>query len=323
MNLKFSDKHVNMLIIWSILILLVLLLASLITFLCVFWGTDLSKEMNDWGAYAACLSAPFTFASVLLAYRAFRKQSETARHTTFDTLFSQMLANHHNLYQKAVKEDSLVFYRFCRFFIQNGKFSETPEGMYVFWEAYRQYIGARFANFDNYFKYIYYEVNWVCRQEIFNDEEKKRYVRMIQSQMNNEELFCYVVNLLAYYYLDNVRNENNDSLIITGHDEYLGLLRNHSFFEDLYLSPLWKSHFKKIDDESKSLLLMEDFKKKVAGFQIKEENKGVLGNLQSQTILSERFDACLDDVAKKVYMRDVLERDRLLICSVNANVGSI
>lgn len=323
MNLKFSDKHVNMLIIWSIIILLVLLLASLITFLCVFWGTDLSKEMNDWGAYAACLSAPFTFASVLLAYRAFRKQSETARHTTFDTLFSQMLANHHNLYQKAVKEDSLVFYRFCRFFIQNDEFSETPEGMYVFWEAYRQYIGARFANFDNYFKYIYYEVDWVCRQEIFNDEEKKRYVRMIQSQMNNEELFCYVVNLLAYCYLDNVRNENNDSLIITGHDEYLGLLRNHSFFEDLYLSPLWKSHFKKIDDESKSLLLMEDFKKKVAGFQIKEENKGVLGNLQSQTILSERFDACLDDVAKKVYMRDVLERDRLLICSVNANVGSI
>ena len=311
MKLDFSNKCVNNLIIWSIIILLVLLLASLITFLCVFWGTDLSKDMSDWGAYAACLGVPFTFASVLLAYRAFRKQSETARHTTFDTLFSQMLANHHNLYQKAVKEDSLVFYRFCRFFIQNNKFSETPEGMYVFWEAYRKFIGARFANFDNYFKYIYYEVNWVCRQEIFNDGEKKRYVRMIQSQMNNEELFCYVVNLLAYYYLDQVRRgvkDFNDSIKMTEHYKYLESLRNHSFFNDLYLSPLWKSHFAKIDDESKKLLLTEDFMKDVAGFRINEENKGVLGNLQSQTILSERFDACLDDVQRKVNTRNVFRR---------------
>lgn len=303
MSLNFSDKRVNNLIIGSIIILLVLLLASLITFLCVFLGTDLSKEMSDWGAYAACLSAPFTFASVLLAYRAFRKQSETARHTTFDTLFSQMLANHHNLYQKAVKEDSLVFYRFCRFFIQNGKFSETLEGMYVFWEAYRQYIGARFANFDNYFKYIYYEVNWVCRQEIFNDEEKKRYVRMIQSQMNNEELFCYVVNLLAYYYLDQVRRgvkDFNDSIKITEHYKYLESLRNHSFFNDLYLSPLWESHFKKIDDESKKLLLTEDFMKDVAGFRINEENMGVLGNLQSKKVVNKQFVACLGDILGKM-----------------------
>ena len=299
MNLKFSDKHVNMLIIWSIIILLVLLLASLITFLCVFWGTDLSKEMSDWGAYAACLSAPFTFASVLLAYRAFRKQSETARHTTFDTLFSQMLANHHNLYQKAVKEDSLVFYRFCRFFIQNGKFPETPKGMYVFWEAYRQYIGARFANFDNYFKYIYYEVDWVCRQEIFNDEEKKRYVRMIQSQMNNEELFCYVVNLLAYYYLVQVRN-GDKGIEKTGHYKYLKSLRDHSFFEDLYLSPLWESHFAKIDDESKELLLTGRYMKDVCEFRDNEKKVGVLGNLQSKKVVNKQFDACLDDVQGKM-----------------------
>ena len=302
MKLDFSNKCVNNLIIGSIFILLVLLLSFWGAFLYVFWWTDLSKEMSDWGAYATCLGIPFTFASVLLAYRAFRKQSETARHTTFDTLFSQMLANHHNLYQKAVKEDSLVFYRFCRFFIQNDEFSKTPKGMYVFWEAYRQYIGARFANFDNYFKYIYYEVDWVCRQEIFNDEEKKRYVRMIQSQMNNEELFCYVVNLLAYCYLNRVRHgvnnlgKNEDS----EHSKYLKSLRDHSFFNDLYLSPLWESHFKKIDDESKKLLLTEDFMKDVAGFRINEENMGVLGNLQSKKVVNKQFDACLDDVQGKM-----------------------
>ena len=280
MNLDFSNKCVNNLIIGSIIILLVLLLASLITFLCVFWGTDLSKEMNDWGAYAACLSAPFTFASVLLAYRAFRKQSETARHTTFDTLFSQMLANHHNLYQKAVgNENSNIFHEMCVSFRDcSHKDPMSPKEIFEFWNAYREKIGADFANFDNYFKYIYYEVNWVCRQEIFNDEEKKRYVRMIQSQMNNEELFCYVVNLLAYYYLDQVRRgvkDFNDSIKITEHYKYLESLRNHSFFNDLYLSPLWESHFKKIDDESKKLLLTEDFMKDVAGFRINEENMGV------------------------------------------------
>ena len=134
---------------------------------------------------------------------------------------------------------------------------------------------------------------------------------MIQSQMNNEELFCYVVNLLAYYYLDQVRRgvkDFNDSIKITEHYKYLESLRNHSFFNDLYLSPLWKSHFAKIDDESKKLLLTEDFMKDVAGFRINEENKGVLGNLQSQTILSERFDACLDDVQRKVNTRTVFRR---------------
>lgn len=299
MNLDFSNKCVNNLIIGSIFILLVLLLSFWGAFLYVFWWTDLSKEMSDWGAYATCLGIPFTFASVLLAYRAFRKQSETARHTTFDTLFSQMLANHHNLYQKAVKEDSLVFYRFCRFFIQNDKFSETPKGMYVFWEAYRQYIGARFANFDNYFKYIYYEVNWVCRQEIFNDEEKKRYVRMIQSQMNNEELFCYVINLLAYYYLVQVRN-GDKGIEKTGHYKYLKSLRDHSFFEDLYLSPLWESHFKKIDDESKELLLTGRYMKDVCEFRDNEKKVGVLGNLQSKKVVNKQFDACLDDVQGKM-----------------------
>ena len=299
MKLDFSNKCVNNLIIGSIFILLVLLLSFWGAFLYVFWWTDLSKEMSDWGAYATCLGIPFTFASVLLAYRAFRKQSETARHTTFDTLFSQMLANHHNLYQKAVKEDSLVFYRFCRFFIQNGNFSETPEGMYVFWEAYRQYIGARFANFDNYFKYIYYEVDWVCRQEIFNDEEKKRYVRMIQSQMNNEELFCYVVNLLAYYYLVQVRN-GDKGIEKTGHYKYLKSLRDHSFFEDLYLSPLWESHFKKIDDESKELLLTGRYMKDVCEFRDNEKKVGVLGNLQSKKVVNKQFDACLDDVQGKM-----------------------
>ena len=281
MNLKFSDKHVNMLIIGSIIILLVLLLASLITFLCVFWGTDLSKEMNDWGAYAACLSAPFTFASVLLAYRAFRKQSETARHTTFDTLFSQMLANHHNLYQKAVgNENSNIFHEMCVSFRDcSHKDPMSPKEIFEFWNAYREKIGANFVNFDNYFKYIFYEVDWVCRQEIFNDEEKKRYVRMIQSQMNNEELFCYVVNLLAYYYLDQVRRgvkDFNDSIKITEHYKYLESLRNHSFFNDLYLSPLWKSYFDKIDDGSKKLLLTGGYMITVSEFRDNEKEAGVL-----------------------------------------------
>lgn len=289
------EKQISKWIVIGGAILSLLFLTSMFVFLQVFWMKELSWDMSDWGAYAACLGVPFTFASVLLAYRAFRKQSETARHTTFDTLFSQMLANHHNLYQKAVKEDSLVFYRFCRFFIQNDEFSKTPKGMYVFWEAYRQYIGARFANFDNYFKYIYYEVNWVCRQEIFNDEEKKRYVRMIQSQMNNEELFCYVVNLLAYYYLVQVRN-GDKGIEKTGHYKYLKSLRDHSFFEDLYLSPLWESHFKKIDDESKKLLLTEKFMGNVAEYRVEESKKKILGNLYKQAAENRCFKNCMDAV---------------------------
>lgn len=275
------EKQISKWIVIGGAILSLLFLTSMFVFLQVFWMKELSWDMSDWGAYAACLGVPFTFASVLLAYRAFRKQSETARHTTFDTLFSQMLANHHNLYQKAVgNENSNIFHEMCVSFRDcSHKDPMSPKEIFEFWNAYREKIGADFANFDNYFKYIFYEVDWVCRQEIFNDEEKKRYVRMIQSQMNNEELFCYVVNLLAYYYLDQVRRgvkDFNDPIKITGHYKYLESLRNHSFFNDLYLSPLWISYFDKIDDESKKLLLTGGYMRDVSEFRDNEKKAGVL-----------------------------------------------
>ena len=178
----------------------------------------------------------------------------------------------------------------------------SPKEIFEFWNAYREKIGADFANFDNYFKYIFYEVDWVCRQEIFNDEEKKRYVRMIQSQMNNEELFCYVVNLLAYCFLNRVRHgvNNLEKDEDSEHSEYLKSLRDHSFFNDLYLSPLWESHFKKIDDESKELLLTGRYMKDVCEFRDNEKKVGVLGNLQSKKVVNKQFDACLDDVQGKM-----------------------
>lgn len=217
--------------------------------------SKLSSDMQDWGAYATCLTAAFSAISIGGIYWTYRSQVKTSRLSSFDTLFSQMLNNHNALYDKVTKNNPYVFQDMVKCFViyanissrfylcknlekcdnwnkcklkgkclaKNYKYrndyskclhdkNNKDDNVIVngdivhFYTLYTDCIINDFSNFSNYFKYIYHEVMFVYNQEDFFFR-KKKYISIIQSQMNNDELFCYLLNLIDYHYKKTLNEE--------------------------------------------------------------------------------------------------------------------
>ena len=89
----------------------------------------------------------------------------------------------------------------------------------------------RTSNFRNYFKYIYIEVHYIEKEAEkagLDKSTQKRYVRLIEGQMNNDELFCYLVNQLEYYENHRGNTERQQELI-----RYFRYLKDNNFFREI------------------------------------------------------------------------------------------
>lgn len=207
-------------------------------------------------AIATCVAAIAAAVSVYWARKAYYKQSEalksqqkattktlesqisTAKRASFDTTFTQIFAQHSILYKKA--QDSLTGY--CCFagfrthfriqvILANIKGTKTTNK--EIWEKYNKSLEQqsgkkeRTSNFRNYFKYIYIEVHYIeeeAEKAGLDKSTQKRYVRLIEGQMNNDELFCYLVNQLEYY----ENHQGNKKLI-----RYFRYLKDNNFFREI------------------------------------------------------------------------------------------
>ncbi len=104
-----------------------------------------------------------------------------------------------------------------------------------FWRCFNRIIGLEASiDFKNYFKYIYHEINIVVSQpdEVLNDNAKRNYIQLIQSQMNYDELFCYFINqveYLSYWRTHSTINEATYNEAITHAENLLA----YGFFYEL------------------------------------------------------------------------------------------
>ena len=236
----------------NIILFIAILLLFITIFLC-----ELSHRSNECetgeilGDLPTWLTAMVAIFSVIYAKKAFYKQSEAivlqkkvARRVSFDTTFTQIFAQHSILYKKA-KDSSTnhcCFAAFRDFFGEQVK-KPTITNKDI-WENYNKKIeensgkeGA--SNFKNYFKYIYIEVNYIeeeAKEADLDESIQKRYVRLIEGQMNNDELFCYLVNLLEYY----EKNTDNQKLI-----SYFKYLKQNAFFKEICKTDGYKDDVKK------------------------------------------------------------------------------
>lgn len=229
----------------NIILFIAILLLFITIFLC-----ELSHRSNECetgeilGDLPTWLTAMVAIFSVIYAKKAFYKQSEAivlqekaARRVSFDTTFTQIFAQHSILYKKV--QDSLTghccFTGFRTHFqtqvsLANIKGTKTTNK--EIWEKYNKYLERRSgkergSNFRNYFKYIYIEVNYIekeAEKADLDESTQKRYIRLIEGQMNNDELFCYLVNLLEYY----EKNADNQKMI-----SYFEYLKQNAFFKEI------------------------------------------------------------------------------------------
>lgn len=234
----------------KIILFITILLLFITIFLC-----ELSYRSNECetgeilGDLPTWLTAMVAIFSVIYAKKAFDKQSDAivsqekaARRVSFDTTFTQIFAQHSILYKKV--QDSLTghccFAGFRTHFqtqviLANIKGTKTTNK--EIWEKYNKSLEQqsgkkeRTSNFRNYFKYIYIEVHYIEKEAEkagLDKSTQKRYVRLIEGQMNNDELFCYFVNQLEYYENHRGNTERQQELI-----RYFRYLKDNNFFREI------------------------------------------------------------------------------------------
>lgn len=194
-----------------------------------------STDMGDWGDFATCMTGVFAFISVLLAFEAFKGQVLALKRNSFDTLFSQLFAHHIKLYEKIqdahVSEKDNIFLYYCRE-IKESIIDEN--GLNALWRSYidiNKGDKVKYENLKNYFKYIYHEIDIIREYEkegILTRAMAKKYVLLIQAQMNNYELLCYLLNQLEYYYFGKKGKVDQEH-----QEKYYKYLKRNDFFKDL------------------------------------------------------------------------------------------
>lgn len=205
---------------------------------------NISDSIDKWGDFATFFGGIFALISIYLAYRAFISQVNASRRASFDATFTQIFAQHKILYDKAMQHNNklrfysayykrMVYANVSKniFYICKNEYKKKPKETNIreFWECFNKKITSKVSvDFKNYLKYIHNEVEFVASQpdNVLNDDAKQRYIQLIQAQMNNDELFCYLINKVEFMY----RNKSNLEEDTRIHAEHL---KDCKFFIEL------------------------------------------------------------------------------------------
>lgn len=158
-----------------------------------------------------------TWAAVIIALFAFLESNKTRKNSAFNALFAQLMANHKEAFSR-----KKWYSGFYDRFIRRMDDVRTIRDLCDLWREYSDGLPNDGVEFSHSFKYVYHEVVTVLKDTTIDDAAKRHYIGIIQSLMNKDELFCYLVNLLQHF--ENYPDESND---------YRRQLREHHFFDDL------------------------------------------------------------------------------------------
>lgn len=249
------------------------LLISLLVLSGYVWGGDLLELLRCGIAFligskyniSEWVDAVFSFSALIVAVKAFKESQRMRRISTFNALFSQLIANHKDIFaNNALKKTTLVmddkcdtkiavidrecdvfsnFYKYYEVRHEDVKKTDGDVNIVNVWDDYVKMIKED-AKFNNCFKYVYNEIRTVLDEKTIDDDAKKHYMSIIQSYMNNDELFCYLINLLqhyGFYYRE---------------DGYKSCLCKYGFFEDLLNSR--DKHYSRLINDLRTTIAGQD-----------------------------------------------------------------
>ena len=190
------------------------------------WLT-LSTDIST--CYATWIGSIATWGAAICAFIAFMGQVNASRRASFDATFTQIFAQHNTLRARVISHNNSfwckknVFTRCKEEFAQKGN-----QTVLEFWKHFNEKVikNEVSVDFKNFFKYIYHEVTTVTDQEkkVLDNYTKKKYIDLIQAQMNNDELFCYLINQIYHYH----KNETEDEV-----RKYAEILKTYDFFKEI------------------------------------------------------------------------------------------
>lgn len=234
------------------LAVLLVLGVCLLSFICYEFVVCKSRQIGI--SIGDVMASVSTFLVVAAASMSYHQSQRTRRQASFDAVFAQLLngllsfvnnpalqkirlnesANVVDVNQYGVKitvciKDTLGKIRkcnsylgFCRLYktvsSHNGNRCFTLSDIKQIWDMYSEALIYK-ALFQNCFKYIYHMVDVVVNSSS-DKEEKKRYIGIIQAQLNLDMLFCYFINQIVM---------NGDSV-----SEFTKVLKDYDFFRNLF-----------------------------------------------------------------------------------------
>lgn len=171
------------------------------------------------------------------------------RFSTFNSIFTQLMCGHRDVYRKVVAKNDNPFTNFYEAYELKFRDKNLISKKNIC-DFYKSYLGlidetsnnkimetTDAINMCSYFKYIYHEVCFINNFKYLSSNKKKEYISMIQAQMSNHELFCYLIN--------QIEHENQ---------EYHRVLKMNKFFDNLHESVL-SSTIDKISIEERQKLI--------------------------------------------------------------------
>jgi hypothetical protein len=155
------------------------------------------------------ITALSTLLAALFALFAYIQSKKLKRMTSFDALFTQLIANLNLFIQSKtlieptytignnfVKAGVNAFLIFCQVYedITRNRMVNELEIRKI-WDVYTNSLQSE-SNFLNCFKYIYHLVEVVIDSPL-SEKQKIQYIGIIQSHLNLDILFCYLINQMV------------------------------------------------------------------------------------------------------------------------------
>ena len=201
----------------------------------------------------AAISCIASLVMGLLAFLAWRQSIKARLYTSFENLYASLLAQQRNLFENScvsqtllkpnptltilinrtdfhfnIEVDQPVTTNFCRCYSNiakacSGQTFDFPTISKI-WDDFGSQLVYR-ANFLNCFKFLYNIIDTIEASEL-SDRDKALYMERTQALLNQDELFCYYINLI----------------VSTGgyNQKHLATLRTYNFLKDLVNSDLYK-----------------------------------------------------------------------------------
>ena len=201
----------------------------------------------------AAISGMASLIMGILAFLAWRQSIKARLYTSFENLYASLLAQQRNLFENScvsqtllkpnptltilinrtdfhfnIEVDQPVTTNFCRCYSNiakacSGQTFDFPTISKI-WDDFGSQLVYR-ANFLNCFKFLYNIIDTIEASEL-SDRDKALYMERTQALLNQDELFCYYINLI----------------VSTGgyNQKHLATLRTYNFFKDLVNSDLYK-----------------------------------------------------------------------------------
>lgn len=226
--MKRSDIIISIIIVTAFII-------SLGSFLIKFNQSEISNDISDWGDFGGYIGGTLSLISVILIYYTYRSQSKMNYRNQFEAIFFEMLRSQREIYRDINGAELFVKLR--------GEIETHFQTSfdYIFTKVEAEQLFASYFGYHisskktclHYFRHLYHIIKYIHSDSVISPSEKKKYIDMVQAEMNDDELFITLFNTIWWHF---ERRKKND---------YLTWLDDYSFFENMQSPGKWFDTCKK------------------------------------------------------------------------------